>query len=78
MNSIKTLYRIQLRDELTEAFDYEMDAETLEIVAAPRRGELPAWTKLGFKQCPNCPMAVQLHPIVERFHDAHSIDEVAL
>lgn len=88
MNSIKTLYRIQLRDELTEAFDYEMDAETLEIVAAPRRGELPAWTKLGFKQCPNCPltpeehphcpMAVQLHPIVERFHDTHSIDEVAL
>ncbi|MFZ5529739.1 MAG: DUF6901 family protein [Pseudomonadota bacterium] len=88
MNSIKTLYRIKLSDELTEEFDYEMDGETLEIVAAPLLGELPAWTALGFKQCPNCPlkpddhphcpMAVQLHNIVGRFHDTRSIDEVEL
>lgn len=88
MNSIKTLYRIQLSDELTEEFDYEMDAETLAIVAAPLLGELPAWTALGFKQCPNCPlkpedhphcpMAVQLHNIVGRFHNTRSIDEVEL
>ncbi|MES2919296.1 MAG: hypothetical protein V4729_11855 [Pseudomonadota bacterium] len=88
MNSIKTLYRIKLSDELTEEFDYEMDAETLAIVAAPLLGELPAWTALGFKQCPNCPlkpddhphcpMAVQLHNIVGRFHDTRSIDEVEL
>lgn len=88
MNSIKTFYRIRLNEELTEEFDYEMDAETLEIIAAPLLGELPAWTKLGFKQCPNCPlnpddhphcpMAVQLHNIVGRFHDTRSIDEVEL
>lgn len=88
MNSINTLYRIKLNDELTEEFDYEMDPETLEIVLAPLLGELPAWTKLGFKQCPNCPlkpedhphcpMAVQLHNIVGRFHNTRSIDEVEL
>lgn len=88
MHSIKTLYRIKLSDELTEEFDYEMDGESLEIVAAPLLGELPAWTKLGFKQCPNCPlkpddhphcpMAVQLHNIVGRFHNTRSIDEVEL
>lgn len=88
MKPISTLYRIKLSDELTEEFEYEMDAETLEIIAAPLLGELPAWTALGFKQCPNCPlkpeahphcpMAVQLHNIVGRFHATHSIDEVEL
>lgn len=88
MTSIDVLYRIKLSEELTEEFDYEMDAETLEIIAEPLLGNLPAWTELGFKQCPNCPlkpeehphcpMAVQLHRIVGRLHDTRSIDEVTL
>ena len=88
MESINIVYRIKLSDTLTEEFDYEMDAETLEIISAPEAGKLPSWTALGFKQCPNCPlkpeehphcpMAVQLHHIVERFHTTCSIDEVEL
>lgn len=88
MESVNIIYRIKLSDELTEEFDYEMDAETFEIVSTPQTGKLPAWTELGFKQCPNCPlkpeehphcpMAVQLHHIVERFHTTRSIDEVEL
>lgn len=88
MESVNIIYRIKLSDTLTEEFDYEMDAETFEIVSTPKTGKLPSWTELGFKQCPNCPlkpeehphcpMAVQLHHIVERFHTTRSIDEVEL
>jgi hypothetical protein len=88
MESVNIIYRIRLSDELTEEFDYEMDAETFEIISAPKTGSLPSWTQLGFKQCPNCPlkpedhphcpMAVQLHNIVDRFHTTRSIDEVTL
>ncbi|MFP5383394.1 MAG: DUF6901 family protein [Gammaproteobacteria bacterium] len=88
MESVKVTYRIKLHEALTEEFDYEMDASTFEIISAPRNGTLPPWTALGFKQCPNCPlkpedhphcpMAVQLHNIVDRFHTTRSIDEVKL
>lgn len=88
MEAVSVTYRIKLSDELTEQFDYAMDAETFELIPAPRTGKLPPWTELGFKQCsncplkpeehPHCPMAVQLHDIVERFHSTRSIDEVEL
>lgn len=88
MESVNIVYRIKLSDKLTEEFDYEMDAETFGIISAPKSGKLPPWTELGFKQCPNCPLkpedhphcpiAVQLHNIVDRFHTTRSIDEVLL
>jgi hypothetical protein len=88
MESVNVTYRIKLTEAVTETFEYRMNAETFEIISAPQAGELPAWTELGFKQCPNCPlkkeetphcpMAVQLHRIVDRFHQTRSIDEVVL
>jgi hypothetical protein len=88
MESVNITYRIKLGDGRTEQFDYGMDSETFEITSAPQGGKLPAWTELGFKKCancpldatthPHCPMAVQLHGIVERFHTTRSIDEVTL
>jgi hypothetical protein len=88
MESANVTYRIRLGDGRTEQFDYEMDAETFEILSPPPPGKLPAWTELGFKQCSNCPlkaedathcpMAVQLHRIVDRFHTTRSIDEVTV
>lgn len=88
MESVSIIYRIKLSDELTAEFDYEMDGETFEIVSVPKTGNLPPWTELGFKQCPNCPLkpedhphcpvAVQLNHIVDRFHTTRSIDEVTL
>lgn len=88
MESLNIIYRIKLSDAVTEEFDYEMDAENFEIISAPKTEKLPPWTELGFKQCsncplkpedhPHCPMAVQLHHIVDRFHTTRSIDEVVL
>ncbi|MFN3586938.1 MAG: DUF6901 family protein [Moraxellaceae bacterium] len=88
MESVNTLYRIKLGADVTVEFDYDIDGETFEIVAAVTAESRPAWTELGFKQCPNCPLkpeqvshcpvAVQLSRIVEPFHATRSIDEVAL
>lgn len=88
MKAVNVVYRIKLGDALTEEFDYEMDAETYDIIPRPGTGALPAWTELGFKQCancplkpedhPHCPVAVQLHRIVDRFHETRSIDEALL
>lgn len=88
MEPVNVVYRIRLGKELTEQFDYQMDAETFEIISTPRATNLPAWTELGYKQCancplkaaehPRCPVAVQLHHIVERFHSTRSIDEAEL
>jgi len=86
MKPVKILYRIQLSEQVTEEFNYHLHPETFEIISTPNKEALPDWTELGFKQCPNCPlkveehphcpMAVQLHHMVERFHNTSSIDQV--
>jgi len=48
----------------------------------------PHWAALDYRQCshcpldktehPHCPIALQLHNIIEHFHDTSSIDEVEL
>ena len=42
MESVNVVYRIKLSEAITEEFDYEMDAESFEIVSAPKAGKLPA------------------------------------
>jgi hypothetical protein len=86
MNTIDITYRIKLDEQKTEVFDFKMDAGNFDIIQAKSLDKPPAWTELGFRQCPNCPlkpeehphcpMALQLHQIVERFHTTSSIDEV--
>lgn len=86
MESVSILYRIRLSEQVTEEFDYILDAETFEIISQPDSASLPDWTELTYRQCPNCPlkpethphcpMAVQLHHMVDRFHHTKSIDEV--
>lgn len=88
MEPVSITYRIKLSAELTETFAYDLDADSFEIAPPARGSKLPAWTELGYKQCancplkpethPHCPVAVQLHGIVERFHETRSIDEVEL
>ncbi len=87
MEPVNITYRIKLSEQVTEVFDYELDGDTFELVTKDITNP-PAWTKLGFKQCPNCPlnveehphcpMALQLHDLVQRFHQTRSIDEVEL
>lgn len=54
----------------------------------PVRKPYPNWTKLGYEQCPNCPLktadcehcpaAVRVHEVLENFKDSASIEKVQL
>lgn len=87
MEPIRITYRISLDDKTTEVFDFDLDGRTFALRTTPPDNP-PKWTELGFKQCshcplnveehPHCPMALQLHKVVERFHNTRSIDEVKL
>ena len=64
--------------------------ESLQVGSAPdpQRDDLPAWTELGFHQCPNCPlstsntkrcpMAVNFIPLIELFAKLRSYEEVTV
>lgn len=65
--------------------DVLLDADTLERVEPPPE-ERPPWTALDFHRCPHCPMdaaaeshcpaALRLAPLLERFRNATSYEEV--
>ena len=87
MEPIRITYRIGLNEKTTEVFDFDLDSESFEMISQPIANP-PPWTELAFKQCshcplnveehPHCPMALQLHNVIERFHATRSIDEVKL
>ncbi|MBU0480328.1 MAG: hypothetical protein KKG47_04430 [Proteobacteria bacterium] len=68
-----------------QAFEIEIDAQTLTLKEKTLLG-LPDWTRLDFYQCPNCPLhadkvphcpaAVSLIPVVKKFTDVDSGDEM--
>lgn len=87
MGAIEIRYTIRLADAREEVFEIHLDEETLEIrCCIPEPA--PAWTALGFEQCPNCPLDERTHPrcplalgiagVVQRFGDVISYDEVDL
>jgi len=61
MRKISIQYRFDLPDGNEEIFDLSLDATRIELLdnipAHP-----PAWTALGFHQCPHCPLSVERHP----------------
>lgn len=85
MEPVNITYRIKLSEKVTEEFDFALDGKTFELINKEVANP-PKWAELGFRQCshcplkaeqhPHCPVALQLHTIVERFHDTRSIDEV--
>lgn len=87
MNSVSIEYRIKLSENKTEAFKFELDGKTFDLITN-EIPDPPQWTELSFKQCSHCPlsaeehshcpMALQLYDIVERFHNTRSIDNVEL
>jgi hypothetical protein len=87
MEPIRITYRIGLKNDVTEVFDFDLDGKTFELISEPVANP-PNWTELGFKQCshcplkpeehPHCPMALQLSNVIDRFHKTRSIDEVKL
>ena len=80
-------YNFRLPDGSEESFVLRLDPETLEL-----RGNtpdvIPPWTRLDFHQCPNCPLKVDEHPecplalrlvnLVQRFDGLLSHERVDL
>jgi len=83
---LRFAYTFRLPDGTQRRFDVRLDAETL--VALPAGGApTPAWTKLAYFQCANCPLgdgvercpvAVNLAAVVETFKDAVSFESTTV
>jgi hypothetical protein len=54
-------YTFTFKDGTSQGFTVTLDGETLAVVVSDD-GEPPAWTRLGFHQCPNCPLSAEKHP----------------
>ena len=48
-------YQFVMPDGQVEAFTVRLDRQTL-LVQAEQEAVLPDWTRLGYAQCPNCPL----------------------
>lgn len=78
-------YRFTFSNGDEKEFTVHLDAETLQLLN-PRRRDLPDWTRLGFHQCPNCPLKEEEHPqcpvaaslvdLVDAFKDRKSHEAV--
>ncbi len=55
MGPIEVSYKFTLADSSPETFDLKLDPTTLELIDNVP-AELPAWTELGYHQCPDCPI----------------------
>jgi hypothetical protein len=85
MGTIAIQYGFRLSKDRQEVFNLELDEEYLELVG-DFSTNLPDWTRLDFRQCPNCTLDIETHPrcpaashladIVKRFADILSYDEV--
>lgn len=87
MNSVHIIYRIKLNEGAPEVFDFRLAETTFDLISEAV-SDPPPWTRLEYRQCSHCPLskeehtycplALQLHSIVDRFHDTRSIDEVVV
>lgn len=85
MQTIDIVYRCWLMDKGETTFEIQLDPDSLRRMG-PLPSELPPWTELEFKQCPNCrltgkthphcPLAVELVDIVPRFDQLLSFDRI--
>lgn len=82
--SIAFRYRFTFASGVEKEFTLHLDSETLALITPPR--PLPEWTRLGFHQCPNCPLKEEESPhcpvaaglvdIVDAFQDRKSHEAV--
>ena len=87
MNPVSIEYRIELEQDHTEVFEFELDNESFDLITEAAV-DPPPWTELTYRQCshcpldpeqdPYCPMALQVSKFVERFNNTRSIDKVKL
>lgn len=85
--SIRFQYRFQFGDGRESSFDIRLHPSTLKL-RCNIKGELPAWTRLSFNQCPHCPLkesehshcplAVSLIEPIESLADVKSFDKAKI
>jgi hypothetical protein len=85
MDAFALRYRFTLVNGRQEVFELVIDRRTLELVR-PTPQPAPAWARLDFHQCPNCPLKTETHPlcpaaakladVVPRFEPLLSYDNV--
>jgi hypothetical protein len=85
MMTIDIVYRCWLAEKEETTFEVQLDPDSLRRVG-PSPDQLPEWTELDFKRCPNCRLAVDTHPqcplavelveIVPRFDRLLSYDTI--
>ena len=85
-DTIRYLYRFKFSNGTEKEFEVRLNAQTLELMSkkdAPK----PAWTKLKYFQCSNCPLsddveycpvAVNLSTLVEAFKDSISFEPTSV
>jgi hypothetical protein len=56
MGPIEISYKFTLADGTHETFDLRLDPSTLELIDNVP-DDLPAWSELAFRQCPDCPVS---------------------
>ena len=77
------LYRFRFPNGQTKEFEIKLDRDTLSLISKIGSPH-PDWTRLSFKQCtncplnekqhPDCPVAVNLSPVMEFFKKVASIE----
>ena len=87
MDALAIRYRFKLINGREELFELVIDRTSLELEAAVAQ-PAPAWARLEFHQCPNCPLRTDTHPlcpaaarlshIVPRFEPLLSYDTLRL
>jgi hypothetical protein len=87
MGTLRIRYRFTLVSGRQEVFALALDARTLELQAAVP-AQPPAWARLEFHRCPNCPLRPEAHPlcpaaakladVVPRFEPLLSYERVRL
>ncbi len=87
METFTIQYKFMLPDNREEIFDLQINADNLEL-QSDDAADLPAWTKLDFHQCPNCPLTTQTHQycpaakhlnrIVRRFDHLYSYNKIRI
>ncbi len=61
MDTLDIHYRFGYGDNREMACTLKLDSRTLELRSLPSQA-LPDWTRLGFQQCPNCPLRQEASP----------------
>lgn len=85
MNPIEIEYRFLMDGEQHESFNIKIDSTSLQTIRTCAN-PLPSWTTLAFHQCPNCtlkavpncPAAVDMVALVERFDRLLSYDKTTV